>query len=250
LSKVDAEELKFEENLMEALHQGWINVPGSGYVNSHLYFKALHMLVTLLSVSQDAAFYRDSASVYFDVPLVTVSPHKTVERFEKLRISERRGVLGLVRLLLQDWPNTITDFLVWLGHTPRRDPFTKDGETDVIPFWFWSVVRDYIVEQKYRESFEEFEARLEYKFKAANTPRVRRSSRGSARNRFAGTKILSLLGARAALSYSRQAATGVNIDIESLTALLTNHRTIRDVILFPRIRPRQAAEESPQSGEN
>jgi hypothetical protein len=148
---------------MNVLQQGWVEIPKRGYVHSHLYFKILYLLAKLLSLNFASPDLRNIVCTHFGVSPVVLSSHKTAKRFELLRASERRGVLGFIELLLQDWPYVFINFLK--AERVSLYPygfFIKGMKFDDLPFWFWSEVDSYVIRWEYRESYDEDRARVNY----------------------------------------------------------------------------------------
>ena len=52
-----------------------------------------------------------------------------------------------------------------------------------------------------------------------------------------------------ALAYGLPPAAGIGIGVDRVAMILTNRRSIRDVILFPHMRPRKAAESGAETTE-
>jgi TniQ/Putative transposase of IS4/5 family (DUF4096) len=150
-------EIYFQNSLVRAAREGWVNIPGSGPVYSHLYFIVLRKLMVLLASGSKGPLLRQHVSrKYGNMNFeVTLGNHTTMER---LNVSERRGLLGMARELLSNWPDRFIDFcranklsLTQLFHL-----------MDYVPFWYWTVVNEHLNKKQYWLTEQEVEAALRY----------------------------------------------------------------------------------------
>lgn len=161
-SIVTHDEIDFQRFLLNVLNRGWVQLPGSGLVYSHLYFEVLHKLLRMLSVGFCKTLYRESICKYFDIPNLEISLQHSHRYIESLNVSERRALLGMVSLLLKGWPDGFITFCkasqsVWYGESLEyldgsikwSGPLFEYMED--IPFWYWKVVSDHLLIRMYRQ---------------------------------------------------------------------------------------------------
>lgn len=147
---VNKEEIKFQDALMRIMKQGWAEVPQSGCIYSHLYFEVLQKLMEM------SMQFHEIACKYYKIPGFAI---------EDLSTNTRRGLVGIVRRFLEDWPSDFIKF--WKVNKISRAypaPFYYD-RMKLLPFWFWSVVHDHLIELEYKPSQEEMFAEHNYRYK-------------------------------------------------------------------------------------
>lgn len=164
LCVVDDGEIEFQKLLMGAVKQGWVEFSRSGRIYSHLFFTVLYKLMTVLTNSWIGTTLREKAVRYYGLPTFNVSIPKRHPYLEVLSVSERRGLAGVARRLLEDWPDGFIAFGK-ATNLPLLYRVFEDKDYGPMPFWFWSVIHDHLTEFEYRPSYEEAEAELLYKYK-------------------------------------------------------------------------------------
>jgi transposase-like protein len=167
---VEPNEIKFQEYLITALCQGWIEIPTSGPTYALLYFKALHKLMSILSTGERSQDIRQSISLHFGIR--TFTPHllgKTI-RFERFDVTERRALIGLAKQMLVDWPNGFIEFCI--KNRIWRKALWEKGNSQVIPFWYWKVLHENLDRSRRGMTDEEFINLLNHIRKSGRTPKT------------------------------------------------------------------------------
>lgn len=156
---ITKEETEFQNSLVKAMRQGWVEVPQSGCIYSHLYFEGLNTLMEMSIRFLQMACKHYRIPVFADSLLVS---HKSIG---SLSTDDRRGLVGIVRRFLEDWPYGFINF--WKenkisGFYPHLFYYDK---LKLLPFWFWRVVNEHLIEFEYRQSQEEMFAEHRYRYK-------------------------------------------------------------------------------------
>lgn len=153
------EELEFQASLIKVLNQGWIEIPQKGHVYSHLYFEGIHKLMEL------GVRLNVLACKHYGIPNFTVSLPSRDKRLERLGTKDRRRLIGIARRFLEDWPNGFINFWKVNNVTGKHLLLFDNRERKELPYWFWSVVQDYLFEFGYAQSQEEIRAEHRYRYK-------------------------------------------------------------------------------------
>jgi hypothetical protein len=166
---VDSSEAQFQQYLAVVLKQGWVVLPQSGYVYSHLFFEGLYNIMRTLFSGREAEKVRAAVVKHYGTELLSpVLTQRSIPILSKFNVVERRVLLGMARQLLSNWPNGFINFCevnrFW-GRTwfpPRRRAFR--------PYWFCKVVREKLDRSPYQVSEQEFASAVMYLRKAGLEP--------------------------------------------------------------------------------
>lgn len=137
------EEVQYQKLLINAVEKGWIEIPASGPIYSHLYFVVLHRLARMISQRRRGAFLQTRLSRMAGVQISDTVYRSKAKELEYLNISERRALISMVGWLLTDWPERFIAFC--------RDNKLLSWELtytlDPIPFWYWSIVHSHLTKR-------------------------------------------------------------------------------------------------------
>lgn len=160
-------EINFQVSLERTAQNGWVNIPGSGPIYSHLYFIVLRKLMVLFASGKRAASLRQYVNRLYGNTDFSVSLGND-KNLELLNVSERRGLLGMAREILPDWPYRFIDFC----HANKLSRTILFFSMDYIPFWYWKVVRDHLTRNHYSGTQQEIQWALGYLGRAYDQRRL------------------------------------------------------------------------------
>jgi hypothetical protein len=163
---VTCAEVEFNTRLLKAMNAGFTQVGEAMVTYSHLFFSGLRQLMKVLAMRNERIVkLRQAISKAYGVETYTPSVLESAD-IQELGIGARRQLLGIARCLVEEWPHRFIEFSqkfkvwssLWLSHL---EPPMK-GRATVAPFWFWSVVHDYLYRAKYCPSDEEIASAIKY----------------------------------------------------------------------------------------
>lgn len=152
-SPITSAEINFQSSLMSTIELGGLEVPGVGPVYSHLYFRVLRKLLTLLIGSKGRRL-RYWVRTRYDSPSSNMAIGGNNAFFENLDVDARREVMGMARELLSEWPARFIDFCKDNKLTTSR---LTTGMT-YVPFWYWKALRENLTRPGYIRTEEEVES--------------------------------------------------------------------------------------------
>jgi transposase-like protein len=142
---IEAEEIEFQDYLLDGLRGGSIDLPQYGRVYSHLFFDGLYQILSRLVVGRGAKHLRPALKRYFNLRVFSVERFSQYLPIRRLGVAERRGLLEVGRLLLEEWPDRFVTFSKSHKVTVHTS-ISRDSET---PYWLFRVIKDHLTSCKY-----------------------------------------------------------------------------------------------------
>jgi len=165
--------LRAQKKFDHILYQGWVSIPTFGWVYSIQYFEVLHQLVRLMATGKRSQELRRIISKQSGMGIVEPEFPKRNRDFEWLSTEDRVVIVALAYWLLGQWPERFVAScrkINLLSSALLRD-------MNFIPYWYWSIVREYLYEPTYKSTFEEITAIKDFLLSNGKKPTPRAVSR-------------------------------------------------------------------------
>ena len=148
--------VKFQTKLQEILQSGFGEIRNYGSVHSILYFNGLKQILKLLSISTRSQRFRRAVSFKSDLPPPICQPRR--HSFDHLPVNDRYRAVCLAAWLLAGWSKRIIEIAI---ETKTWSSALLADFNDA-PFWYWSIVHDFLTRTSYCLSPEEIRSALKY----------------------------------------------------------------------------------------
>jgi hypothetical protein len=153
------EVVQYQATLVDALRNGWMQIPGYGPIYSRLFFDGLHQLMRIVATGRKAGDLRAHIRKCSNIEACTPYFGSKLRYIERMSVDDRLAVLSMTRWLLKEWPNRLVEAcqtIRLLSSNLLRD--MRGG----IPYWYWRVVHEDLYEDDYCPTDEEIRSAVQY----------------------------------------------------------------------------------------
>ena len=135
--------IDFEESLLKALRENWIDVPGHGHVHSIPFFRGLHLILTLLASRGQSGRLRKIVHQQLDMeyPLTLIPEQSRRVLFECQSVGTRYHLMAMSSWLMGDWPHRFTHACREASLSGTRLTLELQREA---PYWYWKATGEHL----------------------------------------------------------------------------------------------------------
>lgn len=128
--------VEFQKYLLDALDNGWVDLPMVGPAYSHLYFDVLHHVMRLFATGKRAKRLQGNISHYLGRTRNECLQNHQIRYIEFLCVEARCLLVWMACWILKEWPERF----VWFcrEHALFSSDLLRDMNNP--PFWYWHIV--------------------------------------------------------------------------------------------------------------
>jgi hypothetical protein len=135
-----------------------------------LYFEGLYQIIKLLFAGTKAKQVREAVVQHYQIKTTSsIRTQRPIPILSKFDVTERRLLLQMASLLLNNWPNGFIEFCqtnnLWLKSLYHK------AENRPNPYWYWKITHEYLDRSVYVKSEQEFASAITYLRKMGREPK-------------------------------------------------------------------------------